>query len=304
VSLEPARDAEAGAGPGALLRRAREAAGLSEQQAAEQLNLDSNVVAALERDDLAALGAPVFAKGHLRRYGALLGVPEADLLGAYGRARAQPETPTLIPKARVEMSPVRGRPKWPWVLGGAFAFVVAAGLAAYVSEYGVRLPPWPWAGSDTTQPSAGAPAAPPQSAPGSNEPAPVMAQETVTAAPAATGTTAPVGATPVAAAAAAGSTAATGGRLPPLPAGHVSMTLSFAADSWVEIYDGAGQAVLYDLGRAGSQRVVTGAAPLSVTLGNAPTVTLVVNGRAARLPAVPAGQTVARFSIQADGSLR
>ena len=40
VSPEPARDAEAAAGPGALLRRAREAAGLSEQQAAEQLNLD------------------------------------------------------------------------------------------------------------------------------------------------------------------------------------------------------------------------------------------------------------------------
>ena len=82
------------------------------------------------------------------------------------------------------------------------------------------------------------------------------------------------------------------------------MTLSFAADSWTEIYDGAGQAVLYDLGRAGSQRFVTGAAPLSVTLGNAPTVTLAVNGRPARLPAVPAGQTVARFTIQADGSLR
>jgi cytoskeleton protein RodZ len=288
VSPEPARDAEAGAGPGALLRRAREAAGLSEQQAAEQLNLDSNVVAALERDDLAALGAPVFAKGHLRRYGALLGIPEADLLGAYGRSRAQPETPNLIPKSRMEMSPVRGLPKWPGVLGGALAFVVAAGLAAYVSEHGVRLPSWPWAASDAKQPSAGAPAATLESAPVANAPAPVMAQETVT-------TVAP---------APARAATATGGTVLPLPAGHVSMTLSFAADSWTEIYDGAGKAVLYDLGRAGSQRVVTGAAPLSVTLGNAPTVTLAVNGRATRLPAVPAGQTVARFSVQADGSLR
>jgi cytoskeleton protein RodZ len=299
VSPEPARDAEAGAGPGALLRRAREAAGLSEQQAAEQLNLDSNVVAALERDDLAALGAPVFAKGHLRRYGALLGIPEADLRGAYGRSRAQPDTPSLIPKARVEMSPERGRPKWPWVLGGALAFVVAAGLAAYVSEHGVRLPSWPWAAGDATQPSPGAPAASLESVLQANAPAPVTVQETVTTVPSATGTT-----TPVAAAATTGAATATGGAVMPLPAGHVSMTLSFAADSWTEIYDGAGKAVLYDLGRAGSQRFVTGAAPLSVTLGNAPTVTLAVNGRPTRLPAVPAGQTVARFSIQADGSLR
>jgi len=41
-----------------------------------------------------------------------------------------------------------------------------------------------------------------------------------------------------------------------------------------------------------------------VTLGNAPTVTLAVNGRPTRLPAVPAGQTVARFSIQAFKDLR
>lgn len=303
MSPEPARDAEAAAGPGALLRRAREAAGLSEQQAAEQLNLDSNVVAALERDDLAALGAPVFAKGHLRRYGALLGIPEADLLGAYGRSGAQPETPNLIPKSRMEMSPVRGRPKWPWVLGGVLAFVVAAGLAAYVSEHGVRLPSWPWAAGDATQPSPGAPAATLESAPEANAPAPVTVPEPVTTAPAATGTT-PPGATPVTAAATAGAATASGGTALPLPTGHVSMTLSFAADSWTEIYDGAGQAVLYDLGRAGSQRFVTGAAPLSVTLGNAPTVTLAVNGRPTRLPAVPAGQTVARFTIQADGSLR
>jgi cytoskeleton protein RodZ len=301
VSPEPARDAEAAAGPGALLRRAREAAGLSEQQAAEQLNLDSNVVAALERDDLAALGAPVFAKGHLRRYGALLGLPEADLLGAYRRSGAQPETPNLIPKSRLEMSPVRGRPKWPWVLGGVLAFVVAAGLAAYVSEYGVRLPSWPWAAGDATQPSTGAPAAKLESAPVANAPAPAPVQQAVTTVPAAT---TPPGATPVAAAATAGAATPTGGPVLPLPSGHVSMTLSFAADSWTEIYDGAGQAVLYDLGRAGSQRVVTGAAPLSVTLGNAPAVTLAVNGRPTRLPAVPAGQTVARFSIQADGSLR
>jgi hypothetical protein len=61
--------------------------------------------------------------------------------------------------------------------------------------------------------------------------------------------------------------------------------------------------VFYDLGRAGSQRSLTAAAPLSVTLGNAPAVTLSVNGRARTLPPIPAGQTVARFKIRPDGNL-
>ena len=69
-----ALDAGVVSGPGPMLRRARESRGLTPQQAAEQLNLDVSVVEALERDDLAALGAPVFAKGHLRRYGAMLGL--------------------------------------------------------------------------------------------------------------------------------------------------------------------------------------------------------------------------------------
>ena len=81
------------------------------------------------------------------------------------------------------------------------------------------------------------------------------------------------------------------------------MQVSFTADSWVEIYDGSGKAVLYDLGQAGTGRSVTATAPLSVTFGNAPAVALQVNGRAVALPAPPAGQTVARFSIGPDGSL-
>ena len=80
--------------------------------------------------------------------------------------------------------------------------------------------------------------------------------------------------------------------------------MSFVADSWVEIYDGSGKAVLYDLGGAGTQRAVSATAPLSITLGNAPAVALQVNGRAVTVPAPPAGQTVARFSIGPDGSLR
>jgi hypothetical protein len=91
---------------------------------------------------------------------------------------------------------------------------------------------------------------------------------------------------------------------PVVPPGHVSVSISFAADSWAEIYDSSGRTVLYDLGRAGTERKVAAAAPLSVTLGNAPAVTLRVNDSVAAVPLPPAGQSVARFTIAADGSLR
>ena len=89
-----------------------------------------------------------------------------------------------------------------------------------------------------------------------------------------------------------------------LPAGQVSLQLHFATDSWVEVYDGAGKAVLYDLGKGGSDRSVTAAAPLSVTIGNAPAVGVAVNGRAVTPPPLPPGQTVARFSVGPDGAVR
>lgn len=277
---------EQATGLGAMLRRAREARGLTELQAAEQLNLDRSVVDALERDDLAALGAPVFAKGHLRRYGALLGLAEDELLAAYEHASVQPVVPSLIPRARLEMAPARSRPtKWPKVLGGVLALLLAAGLVALVSE--VVLP---WIGGDAADSAVETPAGP-TAAPGS----PVAGDGPP-------GASAPAGA---ASGADAGFAAvASDVTPPPVPPGHVSLTMAYAADSWTEIYDGAGTAVLYDLGRAGTRRTIAAAAPLSVTFGNAPAVTLAVNGRAVVLPAVPAGQTVARFTVAADGTLR
>jgi cytoskeleton protein RodZ len=280
-----------GDGPGPLLRRAREARGLTEQQAAEQLNLDAAMVRAIESDDLAALGAPVFARGHLRRYGALLGLSADTLLTAYERAATQPSQPSLVPHSRQEMAPVRGRPRWPWAIGGALLFLLAAGLVAYVSEHGLTLPQW--------QSSRDEPAPAALETAGEMEAGFTVAEQAADTgagrtddAPAKGGSDASP-AVPVPDAAA-----------PVVPPGHVSVSVSFAADSWAEIYDAAGQTVLYDLGRAGTQRTIAAAAPLSVTFGNAPGVTLVVNGRATALPALPAGQSVARFTIAADGSLR
>jgi cytoskeleton protein RodZ len=276
------------ASPGARLRREREARGLTQQQAADTLNLDPMVVIALEANDFAALGAPVFVKGHLRRYAALLGLAEEELVAAYERSKLQVQEPTLVPKSRLEMAPVRGKPRWPWVMGGAVSFLAAAALIAYLSENGL-----PWVNAqDEPESAAGSAVAP---AGGTLPPVTVPA--------AAVPAGAPAEAMPSATSPAAAATDPAGPP-PALQPGQVSLQLRFNEDSWVEVFDGAGRAVIYDLGKAGSERTVTGTAPLSVTIGNVAAVTVAINGRPVAVrPRVP-GELLARFSVGPDGSLR
>ena len=266
--------------PGARLRREREAQGISHQQAAESLNLDTMVLAHLEANDFAALGAPVFVKGHLRRYTTMLGLDQDEIVSLYEHSTQQLGEPSLVPKSRLEMAPVRGKPRWPWVVGGAATFFIASALVAYVSEHGL-----PWV--DTTQEESTAPVL--QEVPATTTQSPAGASTPVIAGSAESPPS--VAAAPAAAAIA-------------LQPGQVNLQLQFSADSWVEVFDGSGKAVLYDLGKAGTERTLTASAPLSVTIGNAASVTVTVNGRV--LPALPRapGQVLARFSIGPDGSLR
>lgn len=238
--------------PGARLRRQREQAGLTEQQVAEQLNLDAGVVQALERNDYAALGAPVFVRGHLRRYATLVGADATQILAAYDRSSAGPGQPTLIPRARGEMLPVQRRSPVPWIAAGALLLVVAVGGLAWIAFDA-------WRSSRSARADASAPPA------AGTSPAPVAA---------------------------------------PAPTGRVAVAFAFSADSWIEVYDASGRTVVYDLGKAGTQRIASGTPPLSVTLGNAPAVAMDVNGRHATVPAPEAGSTVTHFAVDADGTPR
>jgi cytoskeleton protein RodZ len=279
------------ASPGARLRREREARGLTQQQAADTLNLDPMIVIALEANDFAALGAPVFVKGHLRRYAALLGLAEDETVAAYERSKLQVQEPTLVPKSRLEMAPVRGKPRWPWVMGGAVSFLAAAALIAYLSENGL-----PWADGTDAPADANLPGLTPETASATR---PVAAAVTP-------GESAATAATTEATSSATTPATTTGPASPPpvLQPGQVSLQLRFNADSWVEVFDGAGRAVIYDLGKAGSERTVTGTAPLSVTIGNVSAVTVAINGRPVSVPPRAPGELLARFSIGPDGSLR
>jgi cytoskeleton protein RodZ len=294
---------------------------MSPQQAAEALNLDPVILGQLETNDFGALGAPVFVKGHLRRYAALLGLGEDEVLALYERSKQQLGEPSLVPKSRLEMAPVRGKPRWPWVVGGAVSFLVASALIAYLSENGL-----PWvaqqgeedagvtqavnvaSGNRTdavnkpaTSGPAGAPAA---AAEGTASVPAAAAGSSADSSSAPFSSNAGSAAVPPAVAISGAAAAPADAALPALAPGQVSLQLRFTADSWVEVFDGSGKAVLYDLGKAGSERTITAMAPVSVTLGDARGVGVIVNGRTLLTPSGATGESLARFSIGADGNLR
>ncbi len=72
---------------------------------------------------------------------------------------------------------------------------------------------------------------------------------------------------------------------PAADAGQITLKLSFTEDTWVEVYDGSGAAVLYDLGGRGTERTLRATAPLSVTIGNPASVAVFANGRRLTVPA-------------------
>src|SRR3954464_6569400 len=98
-TAEPAAPAAPPAAPrsiGERLRAGRERAGLSVIVAAEKLHLDPKVIEALEADRFTELGASVYVRGHLRRYGDFVGEAGTALVAAYTEQReSRPPPPDL-----------------------------------------------------------------------------------------------------------------------------------------------------------------------------------------------------------------
>ena len=75
------------------------------------------MIEALESGRFAALGAPVFVRGHLRRYAELLGEPDAALQARYAALQEASIAPDLtqVPTSIVPVLPSATR-RWPLVL--------------------------------------------------------------------------------------------------------------------------------------------------------------------------------------------
>ena len=115
---------------GPRLKAERERRGLSPQKAADELHLDGWVIDALESENYARIGPSVYAKGHLRRYATLLGLPADEIMAGY-ESRAQAPGPPALQAANMRLrTDTPDASSFPWQRVGAAAAVllIAAGL--------------------------------------------------------------------------------------------------------------------------------------------------------------------------------
>lgn len=273
-------------GIGARLRGARERSRLTILQAAEKLHVDPDILEALEAEDFAALGAPVYVRGHLRHYAQLVGEPVDALLELYSQgARVPPPDLTRIPKATPRNA---GRMAAP-------AALVAIGLAVAVAIWWVLSLAHPQSVSNASYPV-------PARLEATTPPPPARAGHLVlvgaTASPTRVADNAPaVAAQPAKAAAEAGVSVTSAAPRQ----GELQATFTYSGSSWTEVYDASGRRLLYGMSKGPSTRKLDGVPPLTVMLGDASGVTIEVGGRQASIARFMRPDHTARFLIAADG---
>jgi cytoskeleton protein RodZ len=317
--------------------------GLTQLQMAEKLHVDPKVVESLEGERFEALGAPVFVRGHLKRYAEFIGENAGQLIEIY-TGGAQSALPDLrrMPRAASDNKPSKlAVPALlvliAFVLLGVFWWI----LQSVRSTSEIR--PAPNAREVPVEPDFSSPISADDGTPGvQNTPgtdgaiegasgaagaatSAAVASAGATRAPdaASSSTTTSGGAPSAAGAAATASSSNTGARnasgttdTAPTPSATVpaagsatypakpmQVTLKFTADSWVEVYDSKGEKLFYDIGSADSQKTLTGTPPFRVTFGNAPGVSFDVDGKPATIPGNALKDDTAQFVINPSGRI-
>jgi cytoskeleton protein RodZ len=261
---------------GERLAVARREQRISVLEVAKELHIDEHKVRALERNEFDALGAPVFAKGHLRKYAQLVRVDVDDVFTDYYRMTHTADIPPVVigrPRTSRELSP------GPWI--AVIAIIVVAATSYF----------WFTSRSETTSsPSlaADAPLVPEQAV----EDSPVR-QETVLVT-----TTRPEEA-PVAIEPAVENPPADTGQQSALGDGEVLLSLNFTGDCWTEISDATGRRLFFDMGRSGRTVELSGQAPFDVLFGNTENVSVRVDGSAYTVTPSNPGSRTARLTIMA-----
>lgn len=289
----PGSPGEDSAGPvgGERLAASRRQRGISVHEIAKELHLDEAKVRALEENRFDVLGAPVFAKGHMRKYADLVGVPIDDMLADYYQLnRAAGAPPVVGPPRNIRREVSLG----PWVAGGLV--VLALAVAA-----------WWWTNrGPATEPVTDEPAilAPFESerleipaddggeAPGDEIAAAEPSEDTAIAAAVEDTEIAAVEPAPgpVVQEQSAGDDST-------LDAGSVEVALSFSGDCWTEVTDATGRRLYFGLGTEGRAVTVRGVEPLGVLLGNGSNVSITVDGLDYVIPAANRRGNTARLTI-------
>src|SRR5690606_30235545 len=112
---------------GERLKAVRTSKGLSLDQLATELRIEARQLAALERNDFAQIGVPVFIKGYLKQYGLRLGLDPAELIAAY-QAQDEAHDVEILPSKTIRIRDERQITFW---VVAALVLVVLVALLAY-----------------------------------------------------------------------------------------------------------------------------------------------------------------------------
>ncbi len=263
---------------GALLRRGREAAGLSLDAVAQQLKLAPRQVTALEEDDFAHLPGRTFVRGFVRNYARLVRIDADAVIAALaGTDAAALDSPALQPTApTIGELPTseHAKPGWArWVIPLTLvAVIVTAGVYEFYRGRG-DAPHIPTGAPRSSDGEAGRAAPAPAPAPGSAAGAAADTPLVNPMAPAASPASEPAAGTALRAAAEADA-----GSAPAAP-GELTLVLTYRDSSWTEVRAAGGRVLVSQMIPAGQVRSVSGTPPFDLTIGNASDVSLEYRGK-------------------------
>ena len=290
---------------GAELRAAREAAGLTIDEVAQQLKLAPRQVRALEDEDYAKLPGRTFVRGFVRNYARFLELDPDAVLALLPGSDVAPalERPTLTPSGRAmgelpaDAPQRRSWARWliPLVL---IAIVVAAGLYEFKRQQSEARR----AGVEKSTSSSAAPAGGPAGASlpnplASTDASPAVVPSSAAGEPAGAAAAIPASSDAAATPSSAPATAREPSSTTPSQADQPQLVLTFKGTSWVQVKDRNGNTLLAQNGPAGSTQSVSGSLPLDVVIGNAHEVTATFRGEPVDLSPFVRGD-VARLSLK------
>lgn len=132
---EPINPASNSITPGVLLKNAREEKGMSVVDVAARLCLSVQFIEDIEQDDYSHLSASTYARGYVRSYAYLLGIPEQTILAALDNAHMEFTPPkNLLPLENESRIPItqpseNSHPRSSLLRWGSFLVVlIIAGL--------------------------------------------------------------------------------------------------------------------------------------------------------------------------------
>ncbi len=262
---DPDHDEEPMAGE--RLRQARNEQQISVLEVAKELHLDEPKVRALERNEFDVLGAPVFAKGHLRKYARLVGVDEDDVFADYYAMTRTSSMPPIVvgrKKVRRESSP------GPWIALIIVIIVAAAAYWWFAMRESATMDPEPQSSAETDAPVVLAAALPVDT--------PSVSEDSTTGRDAVPESLPePVRQLP--------------------PDGHVNLSISYSGDCWTEISDADGRSLFVGMAYDGRTVELTGKAPISALFGNVDNVSVQVNDDDYALPTPTSANRRVRLTI-------